>query len=1099
MTAAVLLAPMLTVAAATTSSADDAHGYTARAVQPSSTVSGSKAPTSRLAKTDPKLLGRSSTKLIPVVVKLDYDATATYAGGVRGLTATSPSVTGRALSGSGAEQRYQAYQISMERTFKGELAKAVPAAKVGESLRTVYGGMALQIPANAVATVLGLDGVVAVQRDKMRKMLTDASPSFIGADTLNRQLGGAKNAGKGIIFGSLDSGAWPEHPSFRDRGNLRPPPPKADGTARTCDFGPNPLAAPGSPDYACNNKLIGGAPFIDTYNDVQGGELYPDSARDSDGHGTHTATTTAGDVVKHAALLGVDRGPIRGVAPGAWVSVYKVCGKDGCFTSDTTAAVGQAVLDGVNVINFSISGGGNPFTDPTELAFLDAYAAGVFVAASAGNSGPGAATTDHVSPWVTTVAASTQSREFVSTLKLSSGGNTFTVKGASVTQGVTSPTEVVSAADAPYSHPLCDADVTDPSQFAGKIVLCERGTNARVDKGYKMYQAGAAGMILYNPTLADVETDNHWLPAVHIADGTDMVAWLADQTGEVTGTFTAGVKKFGKGDVMASFSSRGPGGLGIKPDITAPGVEILAGQTPTPDSTDVGPPGQYYQAIAGTSMSSPHIAGSAILLSAVHPSWSPAQLKSALMSTAKTSVLKEDEKTKADPFDYGSGRVDLTKAPEASLTFDESAENMYLLGADPVHAIDLNLASIDAPVMPGEVTTSRTVTNSSSRTQTYRVNVKSPNGSTIKVTPRVFRLTKGHSQELQVRIRSHADPKQYFGMIRLNPDRRGVPTQHVPVAFVPQQGGVTLSSSCVPTRIQRTQKSNCTVTAQNLTSQDTSAVLTTKTSDNLLVKRVDGATRTGRHGVFKAATLTGASAGVPSIAPADDTPAGYIPLSDFGIDPEAVGDEDMNNYDVPSFVYAGETYSSIGVDSNGYLVAGGGSSQDNACCDPDVVIPSPARPNNVLAPYWTDLDGTGAPGISVGVLSDGANSWVVVQWDVNIWGTSSTQTFQVWLGANGDEDISFTYDPNQLPPVPADQTLVVGAENADGSGGDTLGANVAPTSDLRVISSDPIPGAAVEYTVTVKGKKLGKGMVDSTVVSPIVPGTTQARSKIVVS
>ncbi len=148
------------------------------------------------------------------------------------------------------------------------------------------------------------------------------------------------------------------------------------------------------------------------YDGTADADPYAGTARDGDGHGTHTTTTAAGNIVETVPVLGVDRGPIHGLAPGAWVIEYKVCGPLGCYGSDSARAVGQAILDGVNVINFSISGGSNPFSDPVELAFLDAYNAGVFVSASAGNAGPGAGTTDHLSPWVTTVAASTQTREF---------------------------------------------------------------------------------------------------------------------------------------------------------------------------------------------------------------------------------------------------------------------------------------------------------------------------------------------------------------------------------------------------------------------------------------------------------------------------------------------------------------------------------------------------------------------------------------------------------------------------------------------------------------------------------------------------------------
>ena len=154
-------------------------------------------------------------------------------------------------------------------------------------------------------------------------------------------------------------------------------------------------------------------------------------------------------------------------------------------------------------------------------------------------------------------------------------------------------------------------------------------------------QGGAAGMVLYNPTLADVETDNHWLPTVHLADGTAFVAFLAAHPG-ATASFTAGTKQNGVGDVMAAFSSRGPAGNFIKPDVTAPGVQILAGHTPTPEDILGGPPGNLFQAIAGTSMSGPHVAGASILVRASHPSWTPGQVKSALMLTAITNVKKED-------------------------------------------------------------------------------------------------------------------------------------------------------------------------------------------------------------------------------------------------------------------------------------------------------------------------------------------------------------------------------------------------------------------------------------------------------------------------
>ncbi|HET8657558.1 MAG TPA: S8 family serine peptidase, partial [Micromonosporaceae bacterium] len=626
--AGVLAVPLFAVVAAVPAAAQAPGSYDATPLSAQERVDGPKAPTSRLAKTDRSLLGRTDTAPVSVMIKFDYDSIATYAGGVRGLAPTSPSVTGRALSRSAGEQRYESYLAGREAAVVGGLQRRVPGLTVHQRLRVVYGGVSATVPANRIGDLLTVTGVVAVQRDELHAPLTDSSPGFIGATTVYPQLGGDRNAGKGVIFGVLDTGAWPEHPSFADQGHLPAPPPKADGTPRACNFGDNPLT-PAADPFACTNKLIGGAPFLATYlsNPDRAAREPFHTARDSNGHGTHTGSTSAGNVLASAQVLGVERGPVNGIAPGAYVSVYKVCGIDGCFDSDSAAAVQQAILDGVKVINFSISGGTNPFGDPVELAFLDAYAAGVFVAASAGNSGPGAATVNHVSPWVTTVAASTQRREYVSTLTLSAGGDTLTLTGASITAGA-GPAPVVLSSAAPYSNVNCSAPAP-AGTFTGKIVACQRGGGiARVDKGYNVFQGGAIGMILYNPVLQDVETDNHWLPTVHLADDTEFLGFMGSHTG-VTASFTAGQKVNGQGDVMAAFSSRGPGGLGIKPDITAPGVQVLAGHTPVRESPTGGPPGEYFQAIAGTSMSSPHIAGSALLLRALHPTWTPGQVKSA--------------------------------------------------------------------------------------------------------------------------------------------------------------------------------------------------------------------------------------------------------------------------------------------------------------------------------------------------------------------------------------------------------------------------------------------------------------------------------------
>jgi subtilisin family serine protease len=1057
-------------------------------------VQGAKSASGQLAKTDKSLLGISSAKPVNVVVKLDYDSLAAYRGDVKGYAATSPAVTGRQLNRRNATvRRYEGYVQGVEGEFLRALGSRLPAASAGRRLRTVYGGVAVKVAGNKVADLLRLPGVAAVQKDTPQKLLTDSSPAFIGAPTLYNQLGGRATAGRGVIVGVLDTGAWPEHPSYVDHGNLPAPPPKADGTPRTCDFGDNPLT-PANDPFVCQRKLISGQPFLDTYNAVFGDEFYPDSARDSDGHGTHTSTTAAGGPVAHANPLGIDRGAIHGIAPGAHVAVYKVCGTQGCFPSDTVGAVEQAILDGVRAVNFSISGGTDPYADAVELAFLDAYAAGTLVSASAGNAGPGAGTVDHNSPWVQTVAASTQRRTFRSTVTLSGGGATLRVSGATITSGVASPLPVVKASDPPYSNAGCLAPAP-AGLFTGKIVVCERGAG-RVLRGFNVFQGGAAGMILYNATPLDVMTDNHWLPTVHITvpESDQLLAFLAAHPG-TTGSFPRGAKTTWQGDRMTYFSSRGPGTDWIKPDITAPGLHILAGNTPAPNPAEpvLGPRGNLFQAIAGTSMSSPHVAGSAALVFARHPTWGPGQVKSALMTTAKTAgVFKEDGTTPADPFDLGSGRVNLNVAGNPGLTFDESAGDYAAGAVDELGRVDLNVPSVNAPLMPGRLTTSRVAENVTGSTLRYRVTTGAPAGTEITVTPSSFTLAPGARVRLRIRISAPtAAVGQYFGRIDLDNQGSGRDL-HLPVAFFRTQGEVSLTQTCDPTRIAlETGRSTCEVTAQNNSLQDASVVARSRLTSNLRLTGVTGAFQASPREVVATANLAGRELGAPAIAPGTG-PAPYIPLDAFGVTPIAVGDEEAVNFNVPEFAFAGETFTTLGVTSNGYSVAGGANVRADIQCCPPQDLPNPARPNGVLAPFWTDLDGTGAPGIFAAELTDGVDNWIVIEWRLNLFGTTSLRVFQHWLGVNGVEDITFTYDPANLPAAPpAAYGLTVGAENSAGSAGDQLeAAEEPPTEDLRVASTPGAPGGSLAYSFELKGVAPGVGEVRTTMRTPLIRGTT---------
>ncbi|MBA3431922.1 MAG: S8 family peptidase, partial [Actinobacteria bacterium] len=509
--------------------------FKVKRLAPQKVVQGAKSLSGRIAKTDRSLLGRSSSKPLNVVVKLDYDAAASYAGGITGLRATSPEVTGRPLARDRAAlDAYTRYAAGVERRITGDISARVRGARIVDSFRIAYGGVAMRLPANQIDELLEVDGVVAVQKNRLAQPLTDRTPEFIGATKAWESISGPSTSGEGVIVGVLDTGVWPNHPSFKDPGIDHP------GGTFDCDFGDGSDPRLGAP-FNCNDKLIGAHAFTDAYmmfigalrGEFCNNETDECSARDANGHGTHTSTTAAGSPVDSARLIGIERGPISGIAPGAHVIGYRVCLDLGCFQSDSVAAVEQAILDGVDVINFSISGGGDPFSDSVELAFLDAYAAGISVNASAGNSGPDAATADHAGPWVTTVGASTSDRHFLTTVKLRSGdGDVFEVQGATITRGLDPARRVIRAGNVKgYKDETCSTPL--PNKVKGRVVLCQ-GNRDRAARGFNVREGGGAGMILYNPESNDLFTDNHWLPSVMVSGASrtaDLISFLESNSG----------------------------------------------------------------------------------------------------------------------------------------------------------------------------------------------------------------------------------------------------------------------------------------------------------------------------------------------------------------------------------------------------------------------------------------------------------------------------------------------------------------------------------------------------------------------------------------
>ena len=468
------------------------------------------------------------------------------------------------------------------------------------------------------------------------------------------------------------------------------------------------------------------------------------------------------------------------------------------------------------------------------------------------------------------------------------------------------------------------------------------------------------------------------------------------------------------------------------------------------------------------------------------------------MTTAITDVTKEDLVTPADPFDFGAGRVDLNNAGDAPIVFDESAMQMLALGSNPVTALDVNLPSINAPTMPGTVTVVRTTTNVSGQDYNFDVTTEAPAGATIKVSPKQGRIRAGESRTFEVTITSNAPSAQYFGKITIVSRNSSQPDVHLPVAFFNDQGDITLSQSCNPTSIPQSSSTTCTVTAFNDSFDDATVNLQSAVSSGLKITGATGATVSpnGKTASVVNELLEGERDATPAIA-AGNTPAGgYLDLELFGSAPVPVGDESIVNFNVPAYLFGGVTYTRIGITSNGYVVVGGGVAADVDFIPQD--LPDPTRPNGVLAPYWTDLDGTGTEGVRATILTDGVDEWIVLQWDVRLWGSTSPRAMQIWIGINGVEDISYGYAASSLGiNTPPGYGLTVGAENPSGTGGAQIVG--PPTSSYQITTTPGAPGETLTYTLTILGVDKGNRSLTTSMTATTVAGTTTVSTGIVVT
>lgn len=1031
---------------------------------------------------------------VRVIVQLAEPPLALYDGRLPGYKATSPAVTGaRKLDLKSAPAgAYRTLLAKRQATFLGSLTKSALDVSVLAKYDVVFNGVAMAVDPDAVAKIAAMPGVKRVYPDRLYYLTLDASLPLVHAPALWAELGGRDHAGAGIKVAVVDSGIRPENPMFDDAG-----------------FSP-PAGFPLGDDYCavdptfCNGKLIAARHFRTV-------ALHPsehDSPLGFSGHGTHVAGIAVGNFV--AGVSASDGVPedISGVAPGAWLMVYKALWWNGSTASgsstDLIAAINAAVADGADVINNSWGGPGgeDPAVDAFGPTFEAANAAGVLSVVAAGNAGPGAGTIGCPGCHLValTVANTTTDRIHALGFDLSGGPEAGCLEGTGPTLGASvGPQTVVYAGD--VGDPL-GCSPFPAGSMTGATALISRGACTFATKVNNAVAAGATFVVVFNSapgapiTMGSLGATTVSSCMIGSTDGTAAVAFVSGNPG-AQGTIDHPASRQTNDDwqdFMAASSSRGPDGEPdfLKPDIAAPGTNILSAYSPEQAGDFV--------FLTGTSMASPHVAGAAALLRQQHPTWTPEQVKTALTSTSVRVGVKENGVTPWDPFDVGAGRLDLERAGRAGVTFDlpSMADGACVVGCTFTRTIR------------------NQVPNGNGVTTWYAQTHSDDPDLGITVTPGEVKLRPGESAAFQVDVDTAlvADDSWKFGAVSWSTKKGGDPDdgsqghKNAPDAYLPiavfaaaSTDPSQLTKSVDKTSAEQGEVLTYDISLNNLTLTDpidlTDAIPAGATfvpgSESAIVNGLPDPTFTynaGTNALTWSGMLDPQTLGLtPSPAP-----FGYIPLSAFfsPLTCSSVCDDTSITLSGPiNFDFAGVNYNSVVMSSNGFFVAGNDST--NAFTPFNQHLPDPAAPNNVLALFWTDLDldgtsptDTGDGDLFAGFLSAGPNTFLVLEWqDAELFGLpGSSFTFQVWI-QQGTSNIWFVY--GGLSGIPG--SLTVGVEDSTGAAGSSRyfnGAGTAPAvgTDLKV---QALPGGTASFTFQVEA---GCGLAPIVNVVDVTSGPT---------
>jgi len=702
-------------------------------------------------------------------------------------------------------------------------------ARAGSDVEQIYSyryslnGFAARMTETQAHKLENFEEVLTVWEDEIRPLATNFSPEFLGLFEPTVGLRGTPGLdGDGVIVAVIDSGITPEHPALDDTREADRPSLCRSSFAENTLLGLwlckvykkqedvllydppedwNGVCQSGVQfeETACNNKLIGARYFVDgaqSSGPIDSGEII--SARDTDGHGTHTATTVAGNRV-NASIFGTLLGPVQGMAPRARIATYKACWlrpgdlRASCNTSDLANAIDTAVADGVHIINYSVGSSLRNATAPDDIALMAAAKAGILAVVAAGNEGPNLGTIGSPAgaPWVITSAASSRDgqrfEEALEVLSPPAVAGKYAVKEASFTprlidndpiEGrlilVDDGDDTLDDGSAGTTFDACEP-LVNGNDVSGNIAYIQRGGCSFEAKIANADDAGAVAVLVFNiagkPIVMTGASGLSNIPALMIgqADGNLILDEInVDQTVNLVLDKGFFLTENETGNIMGSFSARGPALVQdiLKPDVTAPGINILAGFTPDAANSVAG---ENFAYLTGTSMATPHVAGVAALLRQAHPEWSPATIKSALMTTARQDINQQDGTTPANPFDFGSGHIDPNTANDPGLVYDVTDDeydafacgttspaveqtrcDQLAAGGLSFAAEDLNQPSIAVSQLANSQTVTRRVTNVGDEAETYVVSVVAPPEMTVDVVPTNLTIGPGQSATFDV-------------------------------------------------------------------------------------------------------------------------------------------------------------------------------------------------------------------------------------------------------------------------------------------------------------------------------------------------------------